>query len=392
MIRHLLLTCALLATATPAASAQIPDQAQSRQKLEEIKREREKLEAQQRKIQGQVNDVDSQLRNIEAQRQATARMVNIIEQQIGGLGSQLDRSAAELALAQDNLTERKAVLNRRLSDIYKRGPLHTFQVLLTAESFGDLLARYKYLYLTSRQDKLLMEEVRKLTGLVREQHSGILDLRTELERKQLDREAEIERFSDLADEQSLKLSQLKRTSAQTSSRITTLKRDEAALSDVLASIARAARANAAKPGAAPSIGKLTTADIGKLDWPVEGDILFQFGPDSLETGGVVFNNGIGIGAPTGTPVTAIAAGTVVRVANQPGYGLAVFLQHGDSHYSLYMQLQKAIVKTGQQVGKGEVLGTVGGSNTSRGSHLYFEIRGPNQIALDPATWLRSRRR
>jgi len=37
-----------------------------------------------------------------------------------------------------------------------------------------------------------------------------------------------------------------------------------------------------------------------------------------------------------------------------------------------------------------VLGTVGGANLPEGSHLYFEIRGSNQIALDPIVWLRRR--
>ena len=93
---------------------------------------------------------------------STQRIVNEIERQIGGLATQLDRSSAELALAEDNLAERQAVLERRLADIYKRGPLYTFQVLLAAESFGDLLSRYKYLYLTSRQDRALVTDVEKL--------------------------------------------------------------------------------------------------------------------------------------------------------------------------------------------------------------------------------------
>jgi septal ring factor EnvC (AmiA/AmiB activator) len=42
------------------------------------------------------------------------------------------------------------------------------------------------------------------------------------------------------------------------------------------------------------------------------------------------------------------------------------------------------------VQKGETIGTVGGENSDQGPHLYFEIRGENQIALDPADWLRRR--
>jgi peptidoglycan hydrolase CwlO-like protein len=133
--------------------AQQSDLEQSKRRLDEIRQERLDLERQQARLQGQVSDVGAALRNIERQRDATNRLVNGIESQISGLTSLMDHSAAELTLAQDNLADRKAVLQRRLADIYRRGPLYTFQVLLAAESFGDLLTRYKYLYLTSRQDR-----------------------------------------------------------------------------------------------------------------------------------------------------------------------------------------------------------------------------------------------
>src|SRR5918997_2399902 len=118
-----------------------PDLEDSRRRLEEIGAERVRLQRQRERLQGQVHDVNDELSNLERQRESTQRIVGEIERQIGGLASQLDRSSAELILAQDNLAERRAVLQRRLIDIYKRGPLHTFQVLLAAESFGDLLSR-----------------------------------------------------------------------------------------------------------------------------------------------------------------------------------------------------------------------------------------------------------
>jgi stage II sporulation protein Q len=55
-----------------------------------------------------------------------------------------------------------------------------------------------------------------------------------------------------------------------------------------------------------------------------------------------------------------------------------------------MQLENAAVKSGQKVGKGQTIGTVGGANSDYGPHLHFEIRGQNQQALDPAEWLKRR--
>ncbi|HEX6433259.1 MAG TPA: hypothetical protein VFZ87_03425, partial [Gemmatimonadales bacterium] len=187
-------------TALPAHAQANPDLEESRRRLEEIRAERDRLQRQRERLQGQVHDVHDELSNLERQRESTQRIVGEIERQIGGLASQLDRSSAELILAQDNLAERRAVLERRLVDIYKRGPLHTFQVLLAAESFGDLLSRYKYLYLTSEQDRTLVEDVEKLRNRVVQQRNNILNVRGELDRRREEREAEFSKYTELASE------------------------------------------------------------------------------------------------------------------------------------------------------------------------------------------------
>jgi murein hydrolase activator len=381
-------------------SAQQTDLEKSRARLDEIRQEREALQRQQVRLQSQVTDVGATLRNIEEQRDATNRLVNAIESQINGLASQLDRSGAELTLAEDNLIDRKAVLQRRLADIYMRGPLHTFQVLLGADSFGELLTRYKYLYLTSRQDRTLVDDVTRLAGNVRHERDQLLGVRTQLDQKREEREAEIARYDKLTEDKQTQLTQLQRSSNLTKQKLTAIEKDEATVTSIMAKADRdkraAAASRAARPesASAPAVGTLSTSDIGRLDWPVEGDIVIKFGPDTLPSsqgGGVIHWTGIGIRAPVGTPIKAVAAGTVLRVQRLSTYGLSVIVQHGNGYYSLYMQLQSAAVKEGEEIARGAVVGTVGGQNSAKGPHLYFEIRGENQIALDPIAWLKSRR-
>ncbi|MEO6029460.1 MAG: peptidoglycan DD-metalloendopeptidase family protein [Candidatus Binatia bacterium] len=392
-----LLGSALSGTVVHNATAQQnPELEKQRRKLDEIRQERERLQRQQQQIEGQVSDVGAQLRLIERRKEATTQLVTGIEREISSLGSQLERTSAELTLTQDNLADRRAVLRRRLADIYKRGPLYTFQVLLAAESFGDLLTRYKYLYLTSQQDRSLVRDVEKLNASVDRRRNDLLGIRTELDRRREEREAELDNFARLADERQNRLKALEKTSTQGKQRLSTLERDEGRLNDLLAALEksrRTAEANrAARPSTvnAPSTGSLTTADLGKLDWPVDGQIIYDFGRDSLKNGGVVRHNGIGIKAPVGTPVKAIESGKVVLAQRLSTYGLAVFVEHGDGYYSGYMQLQSTPVKVGQEISRGQVIGAVGGENSGDGPHLYFEIRGKNQIALDPTAWLRRR--
>jgi len=381
----------LLAAATlgpMALPAQQSELEQSRRRIEEIRAERERLQRQQARLQGQVQDVSTELQNIERQRDMTSRLVNEIERQIGGLADQLDQTSTNLVLAQNNLLERRAVLNRRLVEIYKRGPLHAWQVLLTAESFGDLLARYKYLYLTSRQDRALLGEVQQLNGRIARQRTQLREVLGQLDNRRAERESEVRRYAGLATDRESRLRRLQQTSRETEQRLSTLERDERRLNDLLASLER----RRATRGAAAPLGdaSLTTEDIGRLDWPVEGRILYRFGRDTLASGGVIRWNGIGIGAPLNTPVHAVEAGRVALVQRLSTYGLTVVVEHGNGYYSLYMQLQSAAVEVGASIRKNEVVGTVGGANTDYGPHLHFEIRGENQIALDPLDWLRRR--
>jgi septal ring factor EnvC (AmiA/AmiB activator) len=381
----------MIAIAASSAAAQEPqDLEESRRRLEEIRRERDRLQEQQRRLEGQVHDVNDELHNLERQRESTGRIVSEIERQIGGLSSQLDRASAELILAEDNLAERRAVLERRLVDIYKRGPLHTFQALLAAESFGDLLSRYKYLYLTSRQDRALVSDVEKLRNRVVHQRDDLLNVRKQLDRSRDEREAEFAKYSELAQVRARRLESLQRSARRTERRLTTLEKDEARLNNLLAALERARRDEASRGlrGATPLPGSITTADLGRLDWPVEGKIVYRFGRDTLPSGGIIRWNGIGIAAGLGTSIRAVEAGKVRLVGQFGTYGLTVVLEHGNGYYSVYSHLQSAAVKLGANITKGQSLGSVGGENSDYGPHLHFEIRGENQVALDPTDWLR----
>ncbi len=385
--------CALCVPCIPLHAQGDPEVEQSRRRLEEIRRERDRLQEQQQRLQGQVHDVHDELSNLERQRESTQRIVNEIERQIGGLASQLDRSSAERILAEDNLADRRAVLERRLVDIYKRGRLYTFQALFAAESFGDLLSRYKYLYLTSRQDRALVNDVEILRNRVVSERNTILNVRDQLARTREEREAEYAKYTDLARAREHRLQSLQQSARNTERRLTVLQKDEARLNGLLAALERARRDEAARGvvrGGVSAPGSLTTADIGKLDWPVEGTIVYRFGRDTLPSGGIIRWNGVGIAAAVGTPVRAVEAGKVRLVGQFGTYGLTIVLEHGNGYYSIYSHLQAASVKLGTTVAKGDALGTVGGENSDYGPHLHFEIRGENQVALDPTEWLRKR--
>ncbi len=92
---------------------------------------------------------------------------------------------------------------------------------------------------------------------------------------------------------------------------------------------------------------------------------------------------VDIHAPEGTPVTAIAAGTVAFAGEQFFGGRSVVLDHGGGLFSLYYHLREYAVVRGQRVAKGERIGSVGSSGRATGPHLHFGVRAPGG-RIDPS--------
>ena len=358
----------------------------NQRRLEDIRRERSQVEQELEQLRTQAHSLADELSNIERQKETTNRIVNELDRQIGGLSRQIDQITVDLILAQDALEEKRAVLERRLEDIYKRGPLYAYQVLLASESFGDLLSRYKYLYLVSRQDRLLANDMFKLRDRIARERQVLLDARDALARRKAERTQELQRYQTLEREHQASLRETRRSSRAAAQRLSELERNERTLNDRIAALERARREAEAR-GAGVGAAAITTADIGRLDWPVPGRVIYQFGTAAGPNNTRLPWHGIGIGAPAGTPVRAVATGTVSLAGPLGTYLTSVLLDHGGGYYTFYGSLSDATVTRGERVIKGQLVGHVGGASSDEGPHLHFEIRGQGGIALDPVNWL-----
>ena len=85
------------------------------------------------------------------------------------------------------------------------------------------------------------------------------------------------------------------------------------------------------------------------------------------------HTGIDISAQKGTPVYATADGVVSRQTPGGGYGNVIVIDHGYSYQTLYAHLSKKAVKPGEHVTRGQVIGYVGNTGLSLGSHLHYEV-------------------
>lgn len=390
MRRGTALLFALALALPPALGAQSADariRAQQ-QELERIRRERSALEQRMANLQGNVHDLREEIDNLDRQRQTTERVLATLDRQISSIGTAVDQTTERLSSAQSELLVRQATLQRRLVEIYKRGPLYTAEALLTARSFGELIARYKYLHEIAVHDRALVRGVEKLRDDIARQRSELVKLRDAVADSRTEKQKEEERLSLLTQRSSSNLAKAQRSTKEIQARLAKIRESEAKLTNVIAAIEAerrraASRANAPKAAAST----LRTADAGRLDWPVDGSLLYRFGRVVNPNNTTTRWNGVGIAAPEGAPVKAVAPGTVVSVGQLGTYGLTVILQHGEGDYSVYASLASASVRNGATVKKGETIGSVGVSDPDLKPHLHFEIR-PKGHAVDPERWLR----
>jgi len=363
---------------------------QQQNELDKLRKERADLESKMVELQRSARTLADEVNNLEAQRKATARLVGALDQQLETIDTEVIKAGSGLVKAESELVNKRSALQRRMVEIYKRGILYDVEAMLSAQSFAGLVARYKYLHELALHDRGLVRRVEGLRDQIISQRLLLVRLQDEVTRNRSEKDREARRLADLESRRQRNLTTVQRSATQTRERLTQLARDEAKVAGVIASLETARRRAEMTPNARPAApSSIRTSDLGKLDWPVDGTILYRFGRVINPNNTTTRWNGIGIGASVGTAVKSIAAGEVVLADNVGTYGPTVIVQHGGGDYSVYGSLARIDVRKGQQIPKGQTIGTVGATDPDLPPHLHFEIR-PKGRSVDPLEWLRGR--
>ena len=146
----------------------------------------------------------------------------------------------------------------------------------------------------------------------------------------------------------------------------------------------AAAAAAGGGSTAPAPG---SSSVSGFQWPVNGGVSSGFGYRVHPIYGTRrLHAGLDISGGSGTPIAAAKSGTVLSAGWRGGYGNAVVISHGGGITTLYAQQSRMNVSSGQQVGRGDIVGWVGSTGASTGPHLHFEVR-VNGSAVNPRPYL-----
>ena len=350
--------------------------AEIRRQLEEIRREVVAFSAEEEALAAQLHEADRALSRERLKAEALRAEADAIDARV----TTLEADAAALARRIDRL---RGQSGQRLRARYRMSHLDRIDLLITAESFTDLVRQQTAL------DRVIAHDEATLAALRREtdQRTALLTtLRTEKAEKarlaaaRRDQMVEIERAQ--AERQAL----LKRVQTDKSAALTAAKSLKQAAKDLdrrIASLHRRAESPPPEKNGAPPF----TSVKGSLTMPVRGKIISFFGPrKNTELNVVTFQSGIDIRASHGDPIRAVHSGRVVYSSWLKGYGNVLIIDHGDSYYTVYGHAAAVHKATGETVRAEEVIATVGDTGSLKGPMLHFEIRH-HGTPVDPMEWL-----
>lgn len=407
-----LLVALLLALATPLAARQSGPEAQ--RQLEKVRRELDEVAAERRRLEGQRGAASRELRAVDERVARSSRALHEAEAQL----AREQAAYEQLLKRRDELRSQHAAQRRELATLlraaYAQGGHAPLKLALAQDRVADSqreLAYYGYLQrqrvqraaaLTAELQELDRVEMQilarrtaldtaraqqrvQLANLDRDRKAHAVTL-GELEQRYRDRQAREQALGSDAKALQAVVARLRAAAAKAAAERLAAERAEKARAE------KARQAGGAKPGTRTpgerkpprQVASAAPVRVGGAGWPLSGGLLAGYGgrmPDGRASHGLLISAGLG------SPVRAVADGSVVFAEWMTGYGLIIIVDHGNGYLSLYAHNESLLKDVGATVKRGDAVARVGNSGGLAQPALYFELRRNGQ-PVDPNSWLR----
>lgn len=295
----------------------------------------------------------------------------------------------------------KEHVKKRLSAYYQMGSVGILNVIFSSRTLPELLTFQDYFHKLLQYDQ---ETLDSYLGKIKELYLASEAHAREKERlislvDKVEKEKDLlaatyddksKLLSRVNTEKSLYLqavSEIEEAAANLARTFEKLKEKSATPRETAAKESPAAVAPAPVVAAKTAGGKKITALKGRLEPPVYGTVVTNFGVSEEGRFGInTFANGIDIKADEGTEIKAIFDGKVIHSGYLRGYGNLIIIDHGEQYYSLVSRIGKLNKNEGAMVSRGEVIGVMGENAALLGEGLHFEIRHGSSPE-NPLQWL-----
>ena len=384
---------------------------ESRDRLKEVQRELGREREKAKEAGRREATLAKELARLDQALAQKSRSLQDLEGKLRDSSQRLARLSQDIAGTERRLSRSKGLLRQRLRALYKQGRFGYVRMLLSADDLAAAGRRLKYLSAVAAQDRHLIATYG--TSL-----SSLSEKRAELERYKAEAAEARERVAttrgQIAEEQRKRRILLASVREEKAGHLASVKELERSAKDLQGLLARlqteeerqrraprpATRRDGGRSEAPADRDRDEAPDIrddgrfaqlkGKLSWPAAGSLSSTFGrQEHPRFRTVTFNRGIEIASPEGRDIVAVAEGSVIFADWFKGYGRLIILDHSGGYFTLYAHASEILVRPGDTVARGQVIGKVGDTGSLEGPQLYFELRHKGK-PLDPLAWLQPR--
>jgi septal ring factor EnvC (AmiA/AmiB activator) len=354
------------------------EETETRQQLEQITTELEKL----RTLLGRFKKQRSELQNT---LQKSEVDIGAIQRKVSSIQRQLNEEQVELASLQKqrkqlntDKEQQQKYIEQQIIAAYQVGQQKKIKVLLNQEQpekISRTLTYYDY-FNQARSEQI--DAYADIISTLNTIEPKILTKTRNLSRAKVLLSNEHDKLLSRKHEREKSLAKINSAILNNDQRLKKMNKDRAELEQLLAAVEQTI-ANINVPSDYKPFGSLK----GKLPWPVTGKPSNRFGNRRNNT--ALRWQGLAISATEGSQVEAIHYGRIVFADWLRGSGLLVIIDHGDGYMSLYAHNQSLLKEPGDWVHPGDIIATVGNSGGQQSANLYFEIRH-NGKPTDPRRW------
>ena len=367
-------------SAQTATSTSPVQEAQAKQKLDEVRAEIKKISDEQKEISTRKNDAAAGLREQELKIAATAKDLHMLNLKLDAQQDKLSALETQRDTLEVKLKAQRETLAALLRSAYAVGRNEELKLLLAQEdvaAIGRMLAYFRY-FERARIGEI--ESLLKDLDALAQVHKEIDDETAQLKASHEQRAAEATQLdAERAQRQSV-LADLDIQLKDEQARLAALGKDEKSLVDLLEKL-RDVFADIPKQIAGE---EPFTQLRGRLNWPARGKVAVAFG---AKEGNDRTSNGVVIAVAEGSEVRAVSHGRVVFADWMRGFGLLLIVDHGDGFLSLYGYNETLFKDVGDWVSANEAVASSGATGGQKTPGVYFELREQGK-PVDPRGWLK----
>lgn len=379
--------------------------------ISELEKQKASLEAEKAEIDAKISELEGQLstnlnsmEDIIAQKNTIDQEIFMLYQQMENLNNQIATHSLLIADKQAELDREEARLaqlneenKERIRAMEENGNLSYWSVLFNATSFASLLDSLNMIEEIAAADQRRLQEISESAAAVEAAKTVLEEEKTAMEASKVELAASQVVLEEKRAEADKLLTELIAIGAEYEALLDEAEKEAALigtkLSDTEDALEEAERQQWLSTSVPPTPnsgngGSTGSVIVDGLTWVTPCNYVLLTSPFGWRTHPVYgdwrFHYGVDLAGPMGTPIVATRAGVVTTATYDSSAGYYVTIDHQDGFSSKYLHMTHYIVSSGEYVSAGQVIGYMGSTGTSTGSHLHFSIlyNGTHQNPMD----------